>query len=315
MDHSLGSVCEHLRGIGRIVGFTGAGISTESGIPDYRGEGGIWTKYRVVTLQAFLASHEGRVEYWQRKAATWPSVRDAAPTKGHQAFQDLCQQGRLAGLITQNIDGLHQAAGLPEEMVIELHGNTRTTSCLDCGAMISTEEAMQRIAEGDLAPACDDCGGWLKPATISFGQAMPEEKMRLAAELAQECEAFVAVGSSLAVQPAASLPVLARQAGAVLIIVNRNETTVRSERCCRNSSGRQADPVEMYRLWPPCASCLMSPRLRRVAAGHFLDVFLPGTGSSALAVEQKTSLEEFAKPCGCQGSQGQAVLRRLPTGH
>jgi NAD-dependent deacetylase len=210
----------------RIVGFTGAGISTESGISDYRGSGGVWTRYRVVTIQEFLASNSARKEYWQRKADLWPSIRDAEPNDGHNAFGELHRRGKLLGLVTQNVDGLHQKAGVPGDKVIELHGNTMSTACLDCGHSISTQEAMDQFERTGEPPKCAKCGGWMKPATISFGQSMPETEMKAAASVCAGADVFIAAGSSLAVQPAAGLPVLAKQNGALLVIINRNETAL-----------------------------------------------------------------------------------------
>lgn len=209
-----------------IVGFTGAGISTESGIPDYRGAGGIWTQYRVVTIQEFLASQEGRKEYWLRKAALWPLARDAQPNNAHQALTRLHNQGKLLRLITQNIDGLHQKAGMPDEAIIELHGNGLTTGCLDCDYTIPTGEAMDQFENTGEPPPCPNCGGWLKPKTISFGQSMPQKEMKEAADVCARADVFIAAGSSLAVQPAASFPVLAKEHGALLVIINRNETAL-----------------------------------------------------------------------------------------
>ncbi len=209
-----------------IVGFTGAGISTESGIPDFRGAGGIWTQYRVVTIQEFLASEEGRKEYWRRKAALWPPVRDAQPNDGHMAFTRLHDQGKLLRLITQNIDGLHQKAGVPDEAIIELHGNGLTTGCLECDYVIPTGDAVDKFENTGEPPQCPNCGGWLKPKTISFGQSMPQKEMEEAADICAKADIFIAAGSSLAVQPAASLPVLAQENGALLVIINRNETAL-----------------------------------------------------------------------------------------
>jgi NAD-dependent deacetylase len=208
----------------RICGFTGAGISTESGIPDFRSPGGVWSKYRTVYFDEFMSSREARVEYWRQKAENWPHIRDAQPNAGHFAFAQLEHQGRLRALITQNIDGLHQKAGSSRDKVIELHGTTIDILCLSCGDITSSEEAIARIAAGDLAPECRLCGGYLKPATISFGQAMPEGEMRRAVAAAADCDIFVAAGSSLVVQPAAGIPALAKSRGATLVIVNRDPT-------------------------------------------------------------------------------------------
>lgn len=206
----------------RIVGFTGAGISTESGIPDFRSPNGVWANNRIIEYQEFISSRAGRIEYWRQKVAMWPEMRDAQPNAGHLAFAELERRGKLLAMITQNIDGLHQRAG--NKNVIELHGTTVEAECLTCGARISMDEAVKRVEDGDPAPECEHCGGLLKPATISFGQAMPALAMKAAVEASQNCEVFLAVGSSLVVYPAASLPEMAKQSGAALIIINRTPT-------------------------------------------------------------------------------------------
>lgn len=208
----------------RIVGFTGAGISTESGVPDFRSPGGVWSRNRTVYFQEFLSNRDDRVEYWRQKAESWPDMRSARPNSGHLAFVSLEKQGKLRCLITQNIDGLHQRAGSSPDLVVELHGTTVEAACLSCGDRISMDEAVSRVQAGDAAPECLHCGGLLKPATISFGQAMPEREMRRAAAAASACQVFLAVGSSLVVQPAAGLPLLAKQRGARLVIINRDPT-------------------------------------------------------------------------------------------
>ncbi len=206
----------------RIVGFTGAGISTESGIPDFRSPNSIWANNRIIEYGEFINSRAGRIEYWRQKVAMWPEMRDAQPNAGHCAFAELERRGKLRAMITQNIDGLHQRAG--NAHVIELHGTTVECECLTCGMRISMDEAIDRVNSGDLAPECDVCGGLLKPATISFGQSMPALAMKAAVEACQDCDVFLAVGSSLVVYPAASLPELAKQSGAALIIINRTPT-------------------------------------------------------------------------------------------
>jgi NAD-dependent deacetylase len=207
---------------GRIVGFTGAGISTESGIPDFRSPNGVWANNRIIEYQEFVSSRAGRVEYWRQKVATWPEMRDAQPNAGHRAFAELERRGTLRAMITQNIDGLHQRAGSTN--VIELHGTTVEAACLTCGDRISMDEAVRRVEAGDVAPECDHCGGLLKPATVSFGQAMPAREMDLAVEACHDCDVFLAVGSSLVVYPAAALPELAKRNGAALVIINRTPT-------------------------------------------------------------------------------------------
>jgi NAD-dependent deacetylase len=208
----------------RIVGFTGAGISTESGIPDFRSPGGVWANNRIIEYQEFISSRSGREEAWRQKVMAWPEMRDAQPNAGHYAFVELEKRGQLMAMITQNIDGLHQRAGHDPKNVIELHGTMLHAVCLSCGITIPMDEAVARVEAGELAPECDHCGGYLKTATVSFGQAMPEREMQRAYEAAENCEVFIAVGSSLVVHPAASLPALAKASGATLIIVNRTET-------------------------------------------------------------------------------------------
>ena len=208
----------------KIVGFTGAGISTESGIPDFRSPNGVWAKYRTVYFDEFMSSREGRIEYWRQKSENWPHIRDAQPNAGHYALAGLARDGRLRALITQNIDGLHQRSGLSRDLVIELHGTTTEVECLSCGDRITSEEAVQRVQAGDLAPECQHCGGYLKPATVSFGQAMPVAEMRRATAATIECDVFIAVGSSLVVHPAAGFPQLAKENGATLVIINRDPT-------------------------------------------------------------------------------------------
>ncbi len=213
-----------LAGAAHITGFTGAGISTESGIPDFRSPDGVWARNRTVEYDEFVSSRVGRIEYWRQKVESWPAMRDARPNDGHLAFVDLERQGKLRAMITQNIDGLHQRAGQSPELVIELHGTTAEAGCLSCGHRIPMDDAIARLQAGDPAPECEKCGGYLKPATISFGQAMPQREMARAAAASRSCQVFLAVGSSLVVHPAATLPALAKQSGARLIIVNRAPT-------------------------------------------------------------------------------------------
>ena len=208
----------------RIAGFTGAGISTESGVPDFRSPDGVWARNRTVYFQEFLSSEAGRVEYWRQKMEGWPAMRDARPNAGHHAFVALHAQGKLQAMITQNIERLHQRSGLPADLVLELHGTTTEAVCLTCGDRIPSDEACRRVADGELAPRCTLCGGLLKPATVSFGQAMPHDVMVRAYAAAESCDLLLAVGSSLVVEPAASIPRIAKRAGARLIIVNREPT-------------------------------------------------------------------------------------------
>jgi len=206
----------------RAVVFTGAGISTESGIPDFRSPNGVWARNRVIDFQEFVTSEEGRIEYWRQKVEAWPAMRLARPNAGHQAFVDLHRRGKLTALVTQNIERLHQKAGLPADKVLELHGTTTEAVCLSCGDRITSDEACERVEAGEKAPRCRLCGGLLKPATISFGQSMPLDVMQEAQAAAENCDLLLAVGSSLVVEPAASIPRLAKRAGARLVIVNRD---------------------------------------------------------------------------------------------
>lgn len=208
---------------GKNVVFTGAGISTESGISDYRSKGGIWDKYQPVYFDEFMSSKDARIEYWRRKGELYDELVRAKPNPAHRALFSLYEMGLLEAVITQNIDGLHQESGIPDDSVIELHGNNRRVRCMTCGKISSIHEAQKRVEAGDLAPECE-CGGYLKPDTISFGQAMPVRKTERAAELSHACDFFMVVGSTLLVQPAAHMPYYAKQSGAFLAIVNLSET-------------------------------------------------------------------------------------------
>ena len=212
----------------RVVGFTGAGISTESGVSDFRSPNGVWARNRTVYFQEFISNEEDRIEAWRQKVESWPEMRDAKPNAGHMAFVELYRAGKLNAMITQNIERLHQRSGIPSEIVFELHGTTTEAMCLTCGDRIDMDEAVARVEGGEKAPKCRKCGGLLKPATVSFGQPMPRRVVLAAQQAAESCDLFLAVGSSLVVQPAASLPVIAKNAGAKLIIVNREETPVDS---------------------------------------------------------------------------------------
>jgi NAD-dependent deacetylase len=208
----------------RAIVFTGAGISTESGIPDFRSPGGIWTKNQPIMFQDFLASEEMRRETWRRKIEIDKAFSTAKPNKGHIAIAKLVASGKVASVITQNIDGLHQEAGVPADRVIELHGNTTYAVCLECTKRYELEPIKQAFAADGTLPTCDDCGGIVKTATISFGQPMPEDEMRRAYAETLACDLFVAIGSSLVVFPAAGLPAMAKDKGAKLVILNRDPT-------------------------------------------------------------------------------------------
>ena len=208
----------------RVVAFTGAGISTESGIPDFRSPGGIWTKYRPIEFGDFISSAEMRRESWRRKFATEATMRAATPNAGHRSLARMVEVGKMSAVITQNIDGLHQASGVPDDKVIELHGNSTYATCLDCGERYELDAIRQAFGRTGEPPACVECDGLVKTATISFGQAMPELPMARAQEEVSACDLMIVLGSSLVVYPAAAFPRIARRNGAKLIIVNREPT-------------------------------------------------------------------------------------------
>ena len=209
----------------KIVCFTGAGISTESGIPDFRSPGtGLWNKIKPIQFQDYVRSEEARQESWRRKFDDNLNIDQAAPNKGHLSLARLVEMGKCRGIITQNVDNLHQNAGVPDDKVVELHGNATYASCLDCGLRYELADLKTQFETlGSVAP-CSACGGILKTATISFGQAMPELEMQRAAQLVDDCDLMIVLGSSLTVYPAASFPEYAKRRGAVLAIVNREPT-------------------------------------------------------------------------------------------
>ena len=208
----------------RGVVFTGAGISTESGIPDFRSPGGIWTQMAPIDFSDFLASEEARRETWRRRFAADETLRGARPNRGHRAVAALVERGAVAAVITQNIDGLHQASGIAEEQIVELHGNTTYAHCLDCRERYEIEALRLAFERDGAAPLCARCGGFVKTATVSFGQAMPEAAMRRAETATFAADLFIVAGSSLVVYPAAGFPELAKRNGARLVIVNRERT-------------------------------------------------------------------------------------------
>ncbi len=208
----------------RAVVFTGAGISTESGIPDFRSPGGIWSKFAPVYFQDFVASEEARREAWRRKMVVDRDMQEAKPNRGHRAVAELVRREKAACVITQNIDGLHQKSGIPEARIVELHGNSTYAACLDCGSRHELEPILEDFARDETLPVCGACGGIVKTATVSFGQAMPQAAMHRAEKETLECDLFLAIGSSLVVYPAAGFPVLAKRNGARLVIINREPT-------------------------------------------------------------------------------------------
>ena len=208
-----------------VVIFTGAGISTESGIPDFRSPGGLWTKYQPIDFGDFMASEEMRRESWRRKFAMDPAMTAAVPNRGHRAVAHLVDTDKVSAVITQNIDGLHQASGIPDMQVIELHGNATYAKCLTCGLRHELAPIKAAFLADETMPVCTGCGSeYMKTATISFGQSMPEEQMARAQRETLACDLFIAIGSSLVVYPAAGFPVMAKQNGAGMVILNREPT-------------------------------------------------------------------------------------------
>jgi NAD-dependent deacetylase len=208
----------------QITVLTGAGISTESGIPDFRSPGSPWLEQPPVSYKEFITRAEARRMYWQTRRALSSLVREAKPNAAHHALALLEQHGKLHGLITQNFDGLHQDAGNSPERIVELHGTSREAACTLCGARSSIQELQARIEAGEVDPTCSLCGGYLKAATILFGQRVPEQTLIRAKEMAATCDLFLVVGSSLKVTPAASMPRLAVAHDIPLIIINLQPT-------------------------------------------------------------------------------------------
>jgi len=208
----------------RAAVFTGAGISTESGIPDFRSPGGIWSRMKPIYYQEFVESEDKRRESWTRTFSGAMRWTGAKPNAGHYAVARLVARGKAAAVITQNVDNLHHEAGVPENQVIELHGNASYATCLDCGLRHELDVLKQSFLGRGEIPVCRDCSGIVKTATISFGQAMPAEKMERARVETLACDLFIVLGSSLVVYPAAGFPIMAAQNGATLVIVNREPT-------------------------------------------------------------------------------------------
>ena len=208
----------------RAVVFTGAGISTESGIPDFRSPTGIWSQATPVYYDEFLASEEARIEAWRRKFLIDRDIVGATPNRGHRAVAKLVRVGKVASVITQNIDNLHQESGVPAGKVIELHGNGSFAKCTSCGTRYELEPIRAAFERDGRPPSCDLCAAPVKTATISFGQSMPEKEMRRARRETLACDLFLAIGSSLVVYPAAGFPALAKESGATLVILNREAT-------------------------------------------------------------------------------------------
>jgi NAD-dependent deacetylase len=215
-----------LRASERVLVFSGAGISTESGIPDFRSPGGVWSKIQPIYFQDFVASEHTRREAWRRRFSNADGWVGARPNRGHYAVAELIRTGRASVVVTQNVDNLHQVSGVPEEKVIELHGNSTYAKCLKCQTRVELAELEREFRETNTIAPCKRCGGIIKTATISFGQQMPELPMRRTQQETLACDLFLVLGSSLSVFPAADFPVRAKQNGAKLVIVNRDPTPV-----------------------------------------------------------------------------------------
>lgn len=223
-DDELQRFARLLDGARRAVLFTGAGISTESGIPDFRSPGGLWTRMKPIPFQDFVASDEVRQESWRRRFDGERTLEAATPNRGHAAVAELVRRGTAALVITQNVDDLHRRSGIAPERIVELHGNAHHATCLACRVRYELEDLEREWRERGRVGPCRACGGIVKTATISFGQAMPEAEMARAEAATLDCDLFLVVGSSLQVYPAAGFPELAARRGAPLVILNREET-------------------------------------------------------------------------------------------
>ena len=231
MEDAIEKGMKMIQGAAKILVFAGAGLSTESGIPDFRSPGGIWDRYDPsdFMFQKFMSDEKARGKYWVMSTEFYDTMKDAMPNRAHMAIRSLEESGKLLSVVTQNIDHLHHKAGNSPDRIIEIHGTAFSVSCLNCGKGYDRDEIQARLASGIKIPYCDDCSGILKPDTISFGQAMPQDKMERAMKHALECDLCLVLGSSLVVYPAASVPVYAVRNGASLIIINRDETPLDGE--------------------------------------------------------------------------------------
>ena len=267
-DREIAELARAIARARRAVVFTGAGISTESGIPDFRSPGGIWTRMAPIDFSDFLASEEARRETWRRRFAMEETFRAAAPNRGHRAVAELVRRATAAAVITQNIDGLHQASGIPDERVIELHGNTTYAHCLDCKTRYELDALRIAFERDETPPFCGECGGFVKTATISFGQAMPLEAMQRAEIETRAADLFIVAGSSLVVYPAAAFPELAKHNGATLVTAGLQSVTATDNRRPRPEPFDRRDPRHRRRrrLSPPDASSAESRGLS--SRGH-----------------------------------------------
>jgi len=231
MDNLIAKGAQIIKEAQKILIFSGAGMSTESGIPDFRSPGGVWSKYDPSDFyfDKIISSEKAREKYWEMSTEFYDTMKDAVPNRAHLAIRTIEESGKLLAIVTQNIDNLHHKAGNSPERIIEIHGTAFSVSCLSCGKKYDRDDIQERLNSGVKVPYCDDCAGILKPDTISFGQAMPEDKMADALMYARECDLCIVLGSSLVVYPAASVPVHAIQNGARLIIINRDETPLDAE--------------------------------------------------------------------------------------
>ncbi len=230
MDSLIAKGAELIKQAKKILVFSGAGLSTESGIPDFRSPGGVWSKYDPSDFyfDRFISDEKARVKYWQMSTEFYQPMKDALPNRAHLAIKALEDTGKLVAVVTQNIDRLHHKAGNSPDKIIEIHGTAFSVSCLSCGKTYDRDDIQERINSGVEVPYCDECSGILKPDTVSFGQAMPQDKMAQAIRHARECDLCIVLGSSLVVYPAASVPVSAVESGAKLMIINRDETSLDS---------------------------------------------------------------------------------------
>ncbi len=226
-DELIEEVAESIVSAKRIVVFTGAGVSTESGIPDFRSPGGIWTRFSPedFTYQKFLTDPEARRRSWQM-LKMFGTMKEVKPNAAHYAIGELDRLGKLDCVITQNVDGLHQRGGVPEEKVIELHGTFKWVKCLSCGRRYPIEEIMERVEAGEEVPDCEECHGMLKTATIAFGEPMPVSETKEAERRSRNSDLFIVIGSSLVVYPAAYMPIYALESGAKLVIINKGPTPI-----------------------------------------------------------------------------------------
>lgn len=231
MDQAVARGVELIRESEKILVFTGAGLSTESGIPDFRSPGGLWDKYDPSDFyfQKFVSDEKAREKYWQMSSEFYGMMKDAVPNQAHTSIKDLEDTGKLLAIVTQNVDRLHHKAGNSPDKIIEIHGTTFSVSCLSCKKAYDRNEIEERLRSGIKVPYCDDCSGILKPDTISFGQAMPDKEMREAESHSRQCDLFIVIGSSLVVQPAALMPVYASHGGARLVIINLTPTPYDTE--------------------------------------------------------------------------------------